>query len=218
VAPQFPPQSRWINIAAGPGPRDTGWEKDFLARAPGAIKLLAPTINGRMDAQNLPDKDVRIALDRLLAPKGLALAGGADNCEFLRSAGYEAMMRPQPGKVTPAAGFWLCTLKYPVPIVPEREQPLPPHTAEVLAKIEQMCPRFFRGGGGAARVEYGAMRHYPDSDMRVYVFDNGRVMYKFWRAMNPVLIGTVESIMDGTAKLDCSYIRGRSGLPWDREI
>lgn len=219
IAPQFPPQSRWINLAAGVGPRDTGWESDFLARAPGPIKLLAPTIPGRMDPRGRPVTEVRIAIDRLLAPHHIALETEPDGCELLRSAGMELIGPSAPKKGSnEVAGFWLCTLRYPVPYIPERQEPLPAHTVEVLAKVEQMCPRFFRNGATAIRIEGGAMRHYPDSDMKIYVFDTGQVMYKFWRALNPVQIGTVQTILDGTAKFDCSNIRGRSGMPWDREI
>ena len=82
-----------------------------------------------------------------------------------------------------------------------------------------MCPRFFRAGEGETlRIPGGALRHYPGSDMKVYVLDNGEVYYKFWRALNPVFVGREDDVLQGRAAVDCDHIRGRSGLPWDREI
>lgn len=64
-------------------------------------------------------------------------------------------------------------------------------------------------GGGADHIG-GTVRHYTDSDARVYMLNDGKVLYKYWRALNPVLIGK--------AIVACDKIRGRSGLPWGREI
>lgn len=219
IAPQFPPESRWLNLASvSPGRRDSPWAQDFLRQAPGPIKLLAPTIAGQLQPDGTPVEPLRKALDRLLAPHGLAL-DPADPCQLLRWAGREGMAkRSDEDRLRAPMGFWLCSLEYPVPFVPEQQQPLPVGTAQVLARVEQMCPRFFRDGSAVMRIESGALRYYPSADMRVYVLDDGRVLYKFWRALNPQLIGTVEEILAGKGKLDCTNIRGRSGLPWEREI
>jgi len=32
------------------------------------------------------------------------------------------------------------------------------------------------------------------------------------------MIGTVDDVVSGKATLDCDKLRGRSGLPWEREI
>ncbi|MEJ6021469.1 hypothetical protein [Ramlibacter sp. PS4R-6] len=219
IAPQFPPQSRWINVASvGEGRRDTAWGREFIARSPGPIRLLAPTIPGQLDAQGLPIPDVRDALDKLLAPHGLALAG-ADACTLLRSGGLRSI-GTHAGREPPKepVGFWQCSLKRQDAVNPVPQEPVSPQALQALAKVEQMCPRFFQHGEGVLRIPHGVVRHYPDSDMKVYVLNDGRVLYKFWRALNPVEIGTVAGLLDGTTKFDCSFIRGRSGLPWNREI
>lgn len=64
----------------------------------------------------------------------------------------------------------------------------------------------------------GAVRHYTDSDTRVYMLNDDKILYKYWRALKPVPIGTVSEVMSGSAIVACDKIRGRSGLPWEREI
>ena len=54
--------------------------------------------------------------------------------------------------------------------------------------------------------------------MKAYVYDSGEVYYKYYRALNPVLVGKVEDLLAGKSRLECGKIRGRSGLPWEREI
>ena len=49
IAPQFPPRSRWINLASGGAtPRDGQWEQDFLkkAAAEGPVRVMHPCCPG----------------------------------------------------------------------------------------------------------------------------------------------------------------------------
>jgi hypothetical protein len=89
----------------------------------------------------------------------------------------------------------------------------------VFERVERMCPRFFRAGEAITKViKAGEMRHYVESDMKVYVRDDGIVLYKYSRAFSDEPIGTVQEIMSGKVTVDCSRIRGRSGLPWERRL
>jgi hypothetical protein len=54
--------------------------------------------------------------------------------------------------------------------------------------------------------------------MKAYVYDSGEVYYKYYRALNPVLVGRAADVLAGRSHLDCAKVRGRSGLPWSREI
>ena len=67
-------------------------------------------------------------------------------------------------------------------------------------------------------IPSGAVRGYPGSDFKLYVFDNGQVWYKYIRALNPVLIGNIDAILNPGFLMDCDHIPGRSGLPWERGI
>jgi len=219
IAPQFPASSRWMNITSlGQMGRDAAWGQDFLRSAPGPIQLVAPSIQGQVDAEGGPTPEVRQALDILLAPQQLALR--AESCRLLPSGGLAAISgRHQVSALALRTGFWICPLDYPAKRNIPQAAPPGARIDAVFARVEQMCPRFLPPGSTkSTRINGGALRHYPHSDMKVYVLDDDTVLYKFWRALNPVQIGTVDEVMAGTKTMDCNNIRGRSGLPWEREI
>ncbi len=221
IAPQFPPASRWINITSGGGViRDAGWTAEFLGKA-GRLVLLAPSIRGQVQADRQPSPEVRQALDTLIGPVRLALDAN-QRCELLTSGGLAAIGHRQGAKDFEGRdqiGFWACPLRYPVDRPPAPVTVAPARTEAVLDKVEQLCPRFFRPREAKTLpIAGGSLRQYPNSDMKVYVLDDGQVLYKFWRALNPVAIGSVDDVLSGKATVDCDHIRGRTGLPWDREI
>jgi len=221
IAPQFPPSSRWINITSVGGTvRDLSWAQDFLAAAPGPLMLIVPTIKGQVIGDGQPTPEIRKALGVMLGSKRLALAQDA-RCELLRSRALAVIGRPGQ-EVSPEeandSGFWLCPLRYPAEAPASEHPPLKPDAEAAFARIEQTCPRFFPPGARTVMINGGALRHYADSDMKLYVLDDGEVLYKFWRALNPTLVGKLADVLEGRSKIDCDHIRGRAGLPWDREI
>ncbi len=89
----------------------------------------------------------------------------------------------------------------------------------MFGKLESACPRIFPPGQGvSSRVGDGVARGYGSSDTKAYVLDDGNVLYKYWRALNPARVGTVDEVLAPGFKMDCNAIRGRSGLPWEKEI
>ena len=222
IAPQFPASSRWINLSSGRTTlRDAAWRQQFLAGSD-SLTLMAPATSKKMTVDRQPTEEVKKALDTLLAKQRLALIPGKQ-CEFLPSKGligiairnghHDAAINPD------HFGFWLCPLRYPI------DQPVAAKSASflkaeaVFERVELLCPRFFLPGNGETQViSGGALRQYSESDTKLYVLNDGNVMYKFWRALNPVSIGTVDDVMSGKATVNCNKIRGRSGLPWEREI
>lgn len=220
IAPRFPASSRWINVArSGAVGRDATWAQDFLYAAPGRIMLVAPSIQGEVRTDGKPNQQVRDALDLLLRPQRLALEG--DACELLPSRGLEALneKRKAAGTETDRSGFWVCPLRYPIATTEVQAKLVSPTTEAVFKRIEQSCPRFFPSGNSQTlRINGGALRQYSESDMKIYVYDDGTVLYKFWRALNAVQIGTVAGVLADMEVVDCKSIRGRTGLPWDREI
>jgi len=222
IAPQFPPSTRWISLASVAAlPEDEERVHRFLAAARKLV-LVAPTIHGQVNAEGAPTQEVRQAMNALLASRKVALDPKA-SCRLLRSRGVAGMGRRDvealPAAALNEAGFWLCPLNYPVEaIVHQRGMPSPRAEA-AFERVERMCPRFFPPNESATTpIAGGDVRHYPSSDMKLYVLDDGTVLYKFWRALNPMVIGTVDGVLAGTDKLDCGQLRGRAGLPWDREI
>ena len=224
VAPRFPATSRWVNISSLPsaldGSPDTKRMQAVLAESK-SLKLLIPSRPKYMTEQLLPNEEVRSTINGMLRMQRLALVEPSD-CRLLPSRGLAGEALKDPRKFGPEVnarfGFWVCSLQYPV-AMKSLEVHLEPEVRDTFAAIEKRCPRFFdTGQTSASRVQDGWIRVYPQSDMKVYVMDNGEVQYKYMRAMNPVLLGHKEDVLRGDFKLDCNAIRGRAGLPWEREI
>lgn len=224
IAPRFPAASRWTNIAGRSTDKNTvEWIRlqDFL-KAAKSLKLLVPTVPNAMTDQGLPSDEAIQSFNNMLTPQRLAIADPA-NCRLLRSIGVAEIalrnMEKFDTKTVDRFGFWICELQYPVdsPLI-EKAQ-LKAHVAEVFTKLEKTCPRIFHSGGTATqRLPDGFLRMYSGSDSKAYVLDNGNVFYKYYRALNPVLLGTVDTVLSDQFKMDCNNIHGRSGLPWERSI
>ncbi|WP_275740836.1 hypothetical protein [Ramlibacter sp. H39-3-26] len=120
-------------------------------------------------------------------------------------------------------GFWFCPLVYSEDIAATATPAPAPGNAALLANrvfavVEKICPRFFPPGAVSAAIPGGYVRNYPDADMKLYVLDNGLTFYKYWRALNPEEIGMAQDILKSGFQMDCNTIRGRSGLPWERQL
>ena len=222
LAPLFHPESRWVNASALPEVTESNADsrrfQALLAASP-KIKLLVPTRPEYMTADRMPSPELRTVIDDSLAGQRLALASPL-KCRMLPSPGLAraALKQLEASKPELAAkfGFWICDLRYPIP-VRARDERNDPAVNAIFDLVEKQCPRFYEPGQtSAGRLEDGWVRMYPQSDLRLYVMDDGHVYYKYWRALNPMLIGTVDQLRAG-ARVECT-IRGRSGLPWEREI
>lgn len=224
IAPRFHPASRWVNISTQPGIGDKspdGLRVQALIAAPGPLRILFPTVPGGQQGQGI-DPALGRVIDDLLARQGLSLDNAA-SCRLLPSSGLGRLassrlsdaQTDKPG----VHGFWLCPgarqasgRAMKAPAVPER-------TERVFEKLEHVCPRIFRPGETVSlHIPSGAVRGYPGSDFKLYVFDMGQVWYKYIRALNPVLIGTADQVLGPSFAMDCEHIPGRSGLPWERGI
>lgn len=225
VAPQFHPQSRWISLnnAPVPGGRspDSRRTEGFLsAKAADPILLLTPIVPGALTAEQLPNDEVAAVIDDQLAAYRLGLAQPR-SCRFLASRGLASIVLDteklqDPGKVA-RYGFWLCELVRLDPRAPQ-EPSGPGRYDAVFRKLEAQCPRFFAGHTGSLAISQGEVRSYLQAEMKAYVLDSGDVYYKYYRALNPVRVGSVADVLAGKARVDCGNIPGRSGLPWEREI
>lgn len=221
IAPQFPPGSRWMNLSAPVvGPREKAYSRNWLAKAR-SLYLVAPSLPGQMDDTAQPSAAVVKVFDQIIGDRGLSVERGA-RCDFLPSTGVARVSMREHVEDDPQAasryGFWLCPLHYDAqaalqPATRTRD----PAVEATFAAVEAMCPRFFpHGEAETQRLDDGSTRHYSESDTRVYVMDDGEVLYKFWRSINPVTIGRRADVLAGNVHLDCSKIRApiwRSGGP-----
>ncbi len=223
VFPHFHPASRWINISTLRGVDDSspeGVRARTLIAAPGPLNVLFPTVPGGQKGAHM-DAALGKAIDDLLARQGLSVEDEAQ-CRLMPSSGLARMasarVREEP-QSTNVHGFWLCPLARHASARALQAKPIPSRTEMVFQKLEQMCPRIFRPGEVVSlHIPKGAVRGYPSSDFKLYVFDNGQVWYKYYRALNPVLLGLAEGVLDPTFKMNCDHVQGRYGLPWERGI
>lgn len=224
IAPRFHPASRWVNISSQPGVADKspdGLRVQALIAAPGPLRVLFPTVSGGQLGGRI-DAALGRAIDDLLARQGLSI-DDETQCRLLRSAGLAGMassrliddQTDKPG----VHGFWLCPLARHASARASKATPVPERTERVFEKMERLCPRIFRPGETVSlHIPSGAVRGYPGSDFKLYVFDNGEVWYKYLRALNPLLVGKIDDVLQPAFMMDCEHIQGRSGLPWERGI
>jgi hypothetical protein len=223
IAPRFHPQSRWVNISTQTGDDTTpdGVRTRAVIDAPGPIRVIFPSVPGGQNGTRI-DPALARAMDDLMARQGLSIENDAQ-CRLLRSAGLAGMASRRLGdlnaKDARQHGFWLCPLARHASPRAVKEVPVPQRSQDVFAKLEAMCPRIFRPGEASSlRIPGGAVRGYPGSDFKLYVQDNGAVWYKYYRALNPEVLGSVDTVLAPSFRMDCDNVRGRSGLPWERSI
>lgn len=223
IAPRFHPASRWINISAQKGLGDRSPDQlrtEAFLRTGDPLRAILPAPPGDGTATEI-EEPLRVAIDDLLARQGLSISDPRQ-CRFLPSGGLHAAAhesREAETKHSSTLGFWICPLVREVRSGPGASDPVPARTEEVFHKMERTCPGLFRPGESATlRIPAGALRGYPGTDMKLYVLNDGTVMYKYFRALNPAVVGTVDKVLDPAFRMDCRQVRGRSGLPWEREI
>jgi hypothetical protein len=221
LAPQFPANIRWSNITSSPPPTqdrlESRYAKEILAN-PHGVSLFVPAIKQLATSEHLPGAGIRQAINNMIEDYGLVLQR-ADACEFLLSKGLDSLSLRQRGAESSAQqGFWLCPLER-VELKSKDVTKRKGKFAAVFEAVEIQCPRFFKPDtANTLQIQGGELRQYGGSDMKLYVLEDGDVWYKYFRAINPVRLGSREEILTGRAPVDCSKILGRSGLPWERGL
>jgi len=224
LAPMFHPQSRWISLHNAPPPDSGGpmarrTEAFFAVADPARLRLLVPVIAGMLTPERLPNARVSEVMNEQLAPYRLGLAR-PQSCRFLAAPALADMgLGVKSQEERSREGFWLCGLaRLDTTVLPKTTRG-GRHDA-VFKALETQCPRFFPVGGDGAILELptGEVRSYLQAEMKAYVYDSGEVYYKYYRALNPVRVGKAEDVLAGRSRVDCANIRGRAGLPWEREI
>lgn len=217
LAPLFHPDSRWISVHNAPAPRsgtvDSARAQALLGRAEaGRLVLLVPAVAGMLTAERLPNDRVAKGIDQQLRPHRLQLAT-PPSCRFLPSRGLARIgLGEKTAQERAQSGFWLCQL---VRSPASDDLPAGHRHATVFGALEALCPRFFPAGGDGEDVPLsnGAVRTYHRGDVKAYVYDSGEVFYKYYRSMNPVLVGKSDDLLAGRLQLDCAGVRGSAKQP-----
>lgn len=223
IAPQFPADSRWINMSSLLGvdedTPDLRRAKAMLSSAQ-RLRVVLPAATMPVQPDGRPLREALPQVERLMLQQHLRFAQAPGRCRLQR-------MRPSRDDGTASVqargladeqpGFWICDAAY-VDKLPIQEQ-VDPRRARVFDVLERSCPRLFPAGQKQpVRTADGLMRHYGSADMKVFVFDDGRVFYKYHRSLNMVLLGTVDNVLASGFRMRCDQVPGRGGLPWEREF
>lgn len=223
IAPQFPKESRWMNISAllGSSSEQADVQRGIkILESSEKIQLLMPYVPSGVDQNGLPSPEVRLAIDKLIRQHKLKMA---ERCRIFPAKPFIDQSYKNESHLNKNAGFWVCDA-FVTRLAAEHNEPklvndIETQARAVYKRIESMCPRLFPQGMEVATVIPGGfMRHYQAADMKVYVLADGNVYYKYLRAINPVFLGSVLEILKEDFTMKCDSIRGRSGLPWNREI
>jgi len=223
IAPRVHPDSRWVNLAirqAGLDSDTDGFRIKEILSGSKRIRALLAGVSGMLSAEGRLSQEFINTMNERLSPLHLAFDSSA--CSYItftdasRLNVLGAQSERAEGVVVP--GFMLCKLTYVerVQHTPERAS-FPPEVDQVMAVMDRQCHRFFDSRvGGKYRVPHGTMVHYADADMKLFVFDDRRVQYRYWRSLMAQPLGSVDQVLRSDFTFDCGNIRGRSGLPWER--
>lgn len=221
LVPRFHPRSRWANIA-GQNPilsdRPEHERLVALLSSPLAKYLVLPLDNQQMDASGHPAGGMASLATDTLGPHRLELA--PQPCTFLRSR-LSRVTKDEPATgPLPEPGFWFCPLQAgsgAMPGVPGHAGALA-RLGDVFGIVEQRCPRFFpRGDGHVIFSDDMIGRFYTSTDVRLYAQHEHWVMFRYFRALNPSVLGTVGQVRRGEFSIPCGRLPGRYRPPWISE-
>jgi hypothetical protein len=216
LVPLFHPRSRWANVSGQYEilPTRLEWDRlHALLDSPLRKYLVVPVRPEDHGPQDQPRADTQQVLDKALARHGLALMPGG--CSTLESA-LSGPLTEESADKRSRRGFWVCELQATtataVSVIAAEE----PEVAAALDAVELRCPRFFPPGGSQQLSSEGArVRHYGGTDTRLWV-EGGHVLFQYYRAHNPTVVGNVEAVRQGRFTIPCSKMPGRYLPVWQR--
>ena len=232
AAPLFPASSRWVNLSLFNGSdvsRDASVYEPVrkILQHSHSIKLFHRSAPKEIiPGTNQPTQKAIDAINAYLQPHLLAIKVPTD-CRLFpsKSMAFLTFLETSANTeerriIKEKAGIWVCSLDYPVAPPPElhltSEQTL---AKKIFERMESLCPRFFAPGQRLVSGHpAGHSRTYTSSDSYLIVTREGDLYIKYERALNPQRVGSGSEILKPEYTIDCNKFRGRSGLPWEREI
>jgi len=220
---KFPSDARWVNLISVPANTDAPAVRrvrKILSEASALNLVLHTPPPELMTVDGRPTPELAEVIDRMLAAHALALADPSA-CRLLPSAGFASQVAKDRNltdlELRNSIGFWICPLRTGQPAAENRPPEPPVEVVDAFAAVEARCPRFFPPGqAGAVRLPSGWMRVYPGTDLRLYIYDEGSIFYRYWRTLNPGKVGTVSDAINDPVRLQCDRIEGRTGFPGAR--
>lgn len=218
LVPQLHPNSHWANIAGqqdlAPGMREHKRLQQILA-LPLPTYVVVRATRLIMDEADQPIPQAHGIIARALGRQQLVMTG--KGCEFVR-AGIAGLPFALPADKPVDNGFWFCPVERgEVPAEPVVEVPAVIEAA--FDQVERRCPRFFPPGRARTRpTEEGFHRFYAYSDVALNIDPTGQYVYfKYFRSLNPTILGNAEEVRRGAFTLNCDTLPGRYVPPWARD-
>lgn len=114
-------------------------------------------------------------------------------------------------------GFWFCLVNKKNSDYDSLQSKSNQNSNLTFSILEFECPRILPPSSAHTQLGHGVtFRYYNHSDTGVYVYKDGRVFLKNYRAANPTFLGLEEDVIQGKFYLDCGRIPGRYQPPWIR--
>lgn len=233
VAPQFPAESRWVNLSAFDDLDVTEWSIGYdpirkILETSKSLKLFQRSTPRAMAAGTIqPNQAIIASLNAYLKPHHISLKEPTD-CTLSRSKSlvFTTILAhdesaEETERINANAGFWICSLQYSVSthkLVTElTEEQI--DARRVFERMETLCPRFFAPGKKLVNSHpVGYSRSYSSSDSTLIVTRDGDVYLDYARTLTPQRIASVKEMMQSQYSNSCTNFKGRAGLPWEREI
>jgi hypothetical protein len=219
LVPRFHRDARWTNVSGQQDIRPGMPEYERLHRLlAGPLPRFAvmPVATSFAEPDGQPQALVKRIYADLLAPQGLRPTDEA--CHVLRS-GLAPGPRDMPMPEGSLRGFWFCPLAYTPPSSADAPPPraVPADIAAAFDAVERHCPRFFPPGHGKTRVADDTVSRHYDTDTRLLADYTGNVYFKYYRALNPTRIGSVNDIASGRFGIPCDKLPGRHVPAWQTD-
>jgi hypothetical protein len=225
IAPMFDPRSSWISISEA-RQRNGGEANERIVRLISQKEeawVIGPRLDAQFNGNGEPRPATGEALDAMMTPYRLRLSDPLQ-CAFLESRSLPKIPDdPKDPHPKLLQGFTICRLtRTNETREGERTAPreLQARAQAVLRKLESVCPKFFppSENGAAVRGPEDYRRGYGMTDVGAVVRDDGLVYYKYFRALNPVVIGDAATILHPGFSMSCDRLQGRYHFPWDKDF
>lgn len=232
AAPLFPPSSRWININTFDSSEN---EYNSIFYAPvkkilqdaKSLKLFIVSSPRSMAPGSIqPNQEAINQINSYISAHNLKLAAPVD-CQLSRmksmtsaSINIAGESQAEKDRIAQHRGFWICSIEYASsPILLDHQTTDKQNAIALFEAMEKICPRFFPPGQqGIRKHNAGLSRRYFNSDALLIATRDGHLYIKHDRALNPQRVGNAAEILSPGFTFDCGKIKGRSGLPWERDI
>ncbi len=226
IAPQFDGRSSWVSLneARQRNNPSTNERITALIAKWNDAYIIGPRFDSQFNERGEPAPKAAAAINESLVIYGAKLRDPLE-CEFLESTSLPKVpVQPKVDNSPLIQGFTICrlvqTATAPRLVVDALSRERQQRAEAIFTKLESICPKFFPPAGKvpAIRGFDDFRRTYSDTDVRTIIRDDGIVYYKYYRALNPVVVGDASAVLRSDFKMTCERLQGKYHFPWDKDF